>query len=151
MLRIFIFCKYKIASFGVMRKIQDFIFSVGMDAPDPGSKLDVIWHWNTLFTFVGSVSIDGAQFFHADNDDGLIGRYVLLQSSSLLKFTEIITAKKWAMLEPSTKFHVKKGVALENFECPASHPYAFRGGAQCCAGYRERDDSTAPDSDWPSE
>ena len=134
-----------------MKRSQGFIFSVGMDAPDPGSKMDVIWHLNTLFTYVGSVSISGGKLFHADNDDGLIGRYILLQSSSLLKFTEIVSTKKKSMLEPSTKFHVKKGVATENLECPASHPYAFRGGAQCCAGYRERDDSTAPDSDWPSE
>ena len=122
-----------------------------MDAPDPGSKWKTIWHWNTLFTFVGAVSIPGARLYNSDNNDGLIGRYVILQSSSLLKFTEIQLAKKSKMLEPLTKFHIKKGVATENLECPASHPYAFRGGAQCCAGYRERDDSTAPDSDWPSE
>ena len=122
-----------------------------MNAPDPGTKLDIVYDKNPLFKFVKSVSNDGPTFFHADNQDGLVGRYVMLQATSLLKFTEINALRKRSMLEPSTKFHVKKGVATENLECPASHPYAFRGGAQCCAGHRERDDSTAPDSDWPSK
>ena len=125
-------------------------FSVGMNAPDPGTTLEIVYDKNPLLTFVKSVATNGIKYYKPDNDYGLIGRYIMLQSRSPLKFREISAIKK-SRLETETKFHVKKGVATEGLECPDSHPYAFRGGAQCCAGHRERNDSTAPDSDWPSE
>ena len=119
-----------------------------MNAPDPGTKLNIIYDKNPLFAFDSAVSTSSAKSYR---NDGLIGRYIMLQASSLLKFREIAIFNSRNQLESSTRFHVKKGVATESLECPASHPYAFRGGSQCCAGYRERDDSTAPDSDWPSK
>ena len=122
-----------------------------MNAPDSKTKLDIVYDKNPLFTYVKSISTNGIRYYNPDNDYGLIGRYIMLQSTSPLKFREISAFRKWSRLETSTKFHVKKGVATESLECPDSHPYAFRGGAQCCAGHRERNDSTAPDSDWPSE
>ena len=122
-----------------------------MNAPYQGTKLDIVYDKNPLFTFVKSISTNGIRHYNPDNDYGLIGRYIMLQSTSPLKLREISAFRKWARLEPSTKFHVKKGVATENLECPDSHPFAFRGGAQCCAGHRERNDSPAPVSDWPSE
>ena len=122
-----------------------------MNAPDSKTKLDIVYDKNPLFTFVKSVSTNGIKYYNPDNDHELPGRYVMLQSTSPLKFREISPYRKWPRPETWTKFHVKKGVATESLECPDSHPYAFRGGAQCCAGHRERNDSTAPDSDWPSE
>ena len=120
-----------------------------MNAPDPGTKLDIIYDQNQLFASVSAVSTSAAKTY--SNNDELIGRYIMLQSSSPLKFREIAIFKSRSRLESSTRFHVKKGAAMESLECPASHPYAFRGGSQCCTGYRERDDSSASDSDWPSE
>ena len=120
-----------------------------MNAPDPGTKLDIIYDKNELFASISAVSTSSVKTYR--NNDELIGRYIMLQSSSPLKFREIGIDKSGSRLESSTRFHVKKGVALESLECPSSHPYAFRGGSQCCAGYRERDDSSAPGSDWPSK
>ena len=119
-----------------------------MNAPDPGTKLDSIYDKNPLFTFHEAAAFPGSKSFR--NDDGLIGRYIMLQSSSPLRFSEISLFKTQFKLGRRT-FYVKKGVTTENLECPATHPYAFRGGAQCCVGYREQDDSTASESDWPSE
>ena len=118
-----------------------------MNAPDPGTKLNIIYDKNPLFAFDSAVSTSSAKSYR---NDGLIGRYIMLQASSPLKFREIAIFNSRNQLESSTSFHVKKGVATESLECPASHPYAFRGGSQCCAGYRERDDSSAPGSGWPS-